>query len=44
MYGNTSNAPEFTIDSIIPGVVDPKNIEELKSVHGIMLPIDTTYV
>ncbi|KAL4459259.1 hypothetical protein ABPG73_001296 [Tetrahymena malaccensis] len=44
MYGNTSNAPEFTIDSIIPGIVDPKNADELKSVHGVILTIDTTYV
>ncbi|EAR83936.2 PAS domain S-box protein (macronuclear) [Tetrahymena thermophila SB210] len=44
MYGNTSNAPEFTIDSIIPGIVDPKNADELKSVHGVTLTIDTTYV
>jgi len=32
MFGNTTNAPEFSVDSIIPGVVDPKNIDELKSV------------
>lgn len=38
------NPPEFSIDSILPGVIDPANQEDLKSVQGSLMKIDTTYV
>ena len=40
-YGNNTNNNEFTIDAIFPDFFD-KNEEDLKSLNGRVLTLDTT--
>lgn len=44
MQGNSANTVEFTLDSIAPEIVDPKNYEELKSPQGLIVTLDTTSI
>lgn len=44
VQGNSANTVEFTLDSIAPDIVDPKNFEELKSPQGLIVTLDTTSI
>lgn len=44
IYGNSQYTNEFTMDTIIPELMNIENVEKLKSSKGILLSLDTTMI
>lgn len=42
VYGNSSNTNEFTIEAIIPELLNIDTTEELRGPSGIVVTLDTT--
>lgn len=41
VFGNNASSNEFTIDAIFPDIIN-QNLEELKSISGLVITLDTS--
>ena len=42
IYGNSQYTNEFTMDTIIPELMNLENVEKLKEENGLLLTLDTS--